>query len=176
LGCKGDKSQACNVVGSDEVQEKNNDNSNVAAVGDEYQNKVDEYFANIQAKYPNDKIPYLTYGQKLAICLGQKHVPMLDKFDEHLETFHKENVLHANDRKLHEYMLDPASWKPDDVMIAIRDSKILQKVNMNVQILGYPSINSAIDWHYFTVKELIETMRSLVSNPKTQMINCQHFI
>jgi len=39
---------------------------------------------------------------------------------------------------------------------------------MDVPILGYPSINSVMDWHYFTVKELIETMQLLVTNPKTQ--------
>jgi len=34
---------------------------------------------------------------------------MLDKFDEHLERFHNENVLHANDCIVCEYMLNPAS-------------------------------------------------------------------
>jgi len=50
----------------------------------------------------------------------------------------------------------------------IEDSKILQKVNLDVPILGYPSIKSVIDQHYFTVKELIETMQLLVTDPKTQ--------
>ena len=99
---------------------------------------------------------------------GSKHVPMLDKFDEQLETFCKENVLHANDRILHEYMLDPVSWKPEQVKTWIKDFKILQKVSMDVPILGYPSIESVIDQHYFTAKELIETMQLLVTNPKTQ--------
>jgi len=42
-------------------------------------------------------IPFMTNGHKLAVCLGDKKVPMLDKFDERLESFDKENVLHAND-------------------------------------------------------------------------------
>jgi len=71
--------------------------SNVATVGEDYENKVVAYFAKIQAQYPNDKIPFMTNGQKLSVCLGYKKVPMLDKFDEQLEIFHKENVLHAND-------------------------------------------------------------------------------
>jgi len=108
----------------------------VASVGDEYHNKVYKYFANLQAKYLNDKILYMTYGQKLSISLGHKHVPMLDKFDEQLEMFCKENVLLANDRILCEYMLDPASQKPKEVKTWIKDSKILKKVNMVVSILG----------------------------------------
>jgi len=66
-------------------------------------------------------------------------------------------------------MLNPASWKPDKVKTWIKDSKILQNVSMDVPSLGYPSINVVIDWHcYFTVKELIETMQLLVTDPKTQ--------
>jgi len=66
LSHKGNQSsQACNVVGSDQVKEKTNNKNNVAAVGDDYQNKVDEYFFKLQAKYPNDKILYMTYGQRL---------------------------------------------------------------------------------------------------------------
>jgi len=99
---------------------------------------------------------------------GSKHVPMLDKFDEQLETFCKENVLYTNNRILHEYMLDPASQKPDKVKTWIHNSTILKKVNMDVPILGYPLINSVIDWCYFTVKEQIETMQLLVTNSKAQ--------
>jgi len=75
-------------------------------------NKVDEYFTNLQAEFPNDKVAYLTYGQKLLICLEKKYIPMLDKFNVQLETFCKENVIHANDKILCEFMLNPASWKP----------------------------------------------------------------
>ncbi len=104
-----DKSKACKDMGSDNGQEsdneqdsdigqdKINDKNNVAAVGDDYQNEVNEYFAKLQAQYPNDKIPFMTNGQKLSVCLGYKKVPMLDKFNEQLEIFHKDNVLHAND-------------------------------------------------------------------------------
>ena len=71
---------------------------NVATVGGDFGNKVDAYFAKIQAQYPNNKIPFMTNGMKLSVsCLGCKTVPMLDKFDEQLEIFLKENVLHAND-------------------------------------------------------------------------------
>ena len=38
---------------------------------------------------------------------------MLDKFDEQLEMFHKDNVLHANDQIVCEYMLNPVSRKPN---------------------------------------------------------------
>jgi len=55
-----------------------------------------------------------------------------------------------------------------DVMTSIKESKILQKVNMDAPILGYPLIHSVSDWHYFTVKELIEIMQLLVTNPKTE--------
>jgi len=37
-----------------------------------------------------------------------------------LRSFCKEKVLHANDRILQEYMLDPASQKPDDQDIDAR--------------------------------------------------------
>jgi len=114
-----------NEPNSDTGQDKINDKSNVATVGEDYQNKVDEYFAKLQAKYPNDKLPFMTYGQKLSVCLGQKHVPMLDKFDEHLERFHNENVLHANDQIVCEYMLNPVSQKPNEVKRWIQDSKEL---------------------------------------------------
>jgi len=39
---------------------------------------------------------------------------------------------------------------------------------MDVLILGYPLIDSVLDWHYFIVKEHIETMQLPVTNPKTQ--------
>jgi len=80
-------------MGQDESKGK----SNVAMVGDNYQNDVDEYFAKIQSQYPNDTIPFMTNVQKVNACLGVKKVPMLDRFDERLQTFHKDNVLHAND-------------------------------------------------------------------------------
>jgi len=92
---------------------------------------------------------------------------MLDKFDEQLEMFHKENVFHANDHIVCRYMLNPASQKPDELKRWIQDSKVLQKVNMDVPILRYPSINSVINQQYFMVKELIKIMQSLVTSPKT---------
>jgi len=105
-----DNDQNCNSE-----EDKINDTCHVATVGHDFQNKVDAYFAKIQAQYPNDKIPFMTNGQKLSVCLGYKKVPMLDKFDERLEFFHKENVLRANDRIVWEYMLNPASRKPNEV-------------------------------------------------------------
>jgi len=65
-------------------------------------------------------------------------------------------------------MLNPASRKPDEVKRWIQDSNILSQVNLDVPILGNPSINAVMDRHFFTVKELISTMELLVTNPKTQ--------
>ena len=110
----------------------------------------------------------MTNGHKLAVCLGYKKVPMLDKFDEQLEIFHKENVLHANDQIVWEYMLNPASRKPNEVKRWIQDSKILSQVNLDVPILGNPSINAVMDRCFFTVKEHISIMELLVTNLKTQ--------
>jgi len=93
-------------VENDNGQEKTKGKNNMATVSDEYQNKVDEYFAKLGAKYPNNKLPFMTYGQKLSVCLGQKHVPILDKFDERFERLHNENVLHASDQIVCEYMLN----------------------------------------------------------------------
>jgi len=47
-----DKTDACKVVESDNGQEKTKDKNNVATVGDEYQNKVDEYIANFKLNIP----------------------------------------------------------------------------------------------------------------------------
>jgi len=77
-------------------------------------------------------------------------------------------VLHANDQIVCEYMLNPASKNPDEVKRWIQDSKILSRVNLDVPILGNPSINAVMDRRFFTVKELISTMEWLVTNPKTQ--------
>ncbi len=68
---------------------KNKQEQNVAADGSNYQNEVDEHFENLQAKFPNDKTPYLTDVQKLLVCFGQQEVPMLDKIHEQLENFCK---------------------------------------------------------------------------------------
>jgi len=85
-------------------------------------------------------------------------------------------VIHANDRILHEFMLSPISWKPEEVMTSIKESKILKRVNIHALILRYLLNNSVIDQRYFTVKELIETMLLLVTKPKKSMKNYQHFI
>jgi len=155
-----DETKQCKDVGGENGQgidnEQNcdtrkgkiNDTCNVATVGDDFQNKVDAYFAKIKAQYPNNKISFMTNGHKLAVCLGYKKVPMLDKFDERLAIFHKENVLHANDQIVWEYMLNPASRKPDEVKRWIQDSKILSQVNLDVPILGNPSINLVMDWRF----------------------------
>jgi len=46
-------------------------------------------------------------------------------------------VVHANDRILCKFILNPALWKPDELMAFLKN---------------------VIDWHYFTVKKLIEIM------------------
>jgi len=175
-----DETEQCKDVGDDNGQGMDNDQNgnseenrikaacNVAKVGGDFGSKVDAYFAKIQAQYPNDRIPFMTNGTKLSVCLDCKTVPMLDKFDERLEIFLKENVLHANDRIVREYMLDPASRKPDEVNRRIKDSKILSRVNLDIPILGNPSINAVMDRRFFTVKDLISTMEMLVTDPKTQ--------
>jgi len=97
-------SESCINVASDEVEEKRNDNNNVAAVGHNYQNKVDEYFSNLQAKFPMTRY-HMT--KKLWICLGQNHIPMLPwQVGWVTWDFLMENVIHANDRILHEFMLN----------------------------------------------------------------------
>jgi len=73
-------------------------------------------------------------------------------------------------------MLSPISWKPEEVMTSIKESKILKRVNIHALILRYLLNNSVIDQRYFTVKELIETMLLLVTKPKKSMKNYQHFI
>jgi len=65
-------------------------------------------------------------------------------------------------------MLNPASRKPDEVKRWIKDSKILSRVNLDIPILGNPSINVVMDRCFFTVKELISIMELLVTHPKTQ--------
>jgi len=104
-----DETEQCKDVGGDNGQRMDNDQNgnseenrikaacNVATVGGDYGNQVDAYFAKIQTQYPNDKLPFMTNATKLSVCLGCKTVPMLDKFDERLEIFLNENVLHAND-------------------------------------------------------------------------------
>jgi len=65
-------------------------------------------------------------------------------------------------------MLNPASRKPAEVKRYIQDSNILSWVNLNLPILGNPSINAVMDRRFFTVKELISIMELLVTHPKTQ--------
>jgi len=67
---------------------------------------------------------------------------MLDKHDEQLQTFCKENVVHTNDRILCEFMLTPLLQKPEEVMTSIKESKVLGKVNKDIialiqLLLGY---------------------------------------
>ena len=57
-------------------------------------------------------------------------------------------MLHANDQIVREYMLDPASRKPSEVKRWIKDSKILSWVNLDIPILGNPSINVVMDRHF----------------------------
>jgi len=79
-----DETEQCKDVGGDNGQgidnkwncdtgkDKINDTCNVATVGGDFQNKVDAYFAKIEAQYPNNMIPFMTNGHKLAVCLGEK--------------------------------------------------------------------------------------------------------
>jgi len=62
----GDNSQGIdNEINCDTGKDKSNDTCNVAKVGGDFQNKLDAYFAKIEAQYPNDKIPFMTNGHKL---------------------------------------------------------------------------------------------------------------
>jgi len=48
---------------------KMNEKKNVAGVTTESKNKMEKYFVTIQAKFPTDKIPFLTMAQKMILYL-----------------------------------------------------------------------------------------------------------
>ncbi len=55
--------------------------------------KAEGYSAQWQAKFPNDKIPYLTDSQKMGYYLHKKEFPFLHNFDEQLQKFQKFNCM-----------------------------------------------------------------------------------
>jgi len=44
--------------------------------------KAEEYFVQQQAKFPDDKIPFLTDAQKMGYYLQKKEYPFLHNFEE----------------------------------------------------------------------------------------------
>jgi len=131
--------------------------------------KAEKQYANYIAKFADAKVPYMLPSQKLDLYLQNLDMPHLECFDDRLKIYHQT------------FEFSNSLWKQalffqKSVEDWIKESPLLTEIDLDAPIVvwgngkdqkEFPSIQSIIDYHFFTISEVIETMKLLVADPAT---------
>jgi len=135
--------------------------------------EAEQFYLDYVCNYPDSKLPYISSSQVLSFYHNDLVLPHLKDFDSRLDSYYEGQKNLEDPSKGKMFCFAPASRFSAIVEEKISKTLDLSGIDLFSDVVihregeeeVFPPVRSVVDYRFFTISEVIDTMKSLILNP-----------